>query len=262
MSWYSTGNIAAEQLAASSSSSRRSRNFFTKEGESAVIRFLKPAAESFNYKRAFVKWAKGEKMLTSPGVAPDPFVEAGLSLQVSYAWPVIDRRVLEFDDKETGEKKSVGPRVMYFADGVRTRKQLVAFEKEMCAQANEELVDEGKEPKYVVQFQLDKEGNIIPEHKDKEEFNLTHYDLKVSKEKKAPWNFVAKRPKKVSKDDEALVEKYAIDLMEELKPRPLPELVGILKGQAQQTSNGDSADEDVPEYSYSSDEDDTIKFED
>lgn len=246
MSWYSEGAEAAEQLAKSTNQVRRTKNFFTKPGESAIVRFLSPASESFNYKRAFVKWAKGEKMLTSPQTVPDPFVEAGLSLQAAFAWKVIDRRILKFKDQQTGEEKEVGPRVLYFADGQRTRKQLIAFEREMLESVNEERAEDGKEP-----LTLD-------------QFNLTSYDLKVSKEKGAPWNFVAKRPKALSKADEELIEKYDFNLAEDLKPLESAELRGLLKGAGAAEGNGASSSDDEEEtvaYSYSDDEDDTIKFE-
>lgn len=255
MSWFSTGAEAADQVAASMITKRR-RNFFTKAGESAVIRFLSPATQSFNYKRAFVKWAKGEKMLTSPQTVPDPFVEAGLQLQAAFAWVILDRRILEIKDQTTGETKEIGPRVLYFADGQRTRKQLIAFEKEMLISENEDRAENGLEPLTA------------------EEFNLTSYDLKVSKDAKAPWNFVAKRAKELSAKDKELVEKAGDGqdllnvevqknwLMEELKPLPMPELNALLKGAATQQANGAVDDDDATTaYSYSSDNDDTIKFD-
>lgn len=243
MSWYSTGAQAADEMAASTVSRRR-RNFYTKPGEGAVIRFLSPATKGFNYKRCFVKWAKGEKMLTSPGGAPDPFEAAGLQLQVSTAWLILDRRVLKFNDKQTGEEKEIGPRVLYFADGTRTRKQLQAFEQEMLAQENEERSENGLELLTL------------------EQFNLTSYDLKASKETKAPWNFVAKRPKPLSKADQEIIEKGSFDLMEELKPLPLPEIQAILKGHGPAADVDEDDDETTTgSYSYSDDDDDTIKFD-
>jgi len=245
MSWYSTGADAAEKLTASSGGRRRA-NFYVQDGESARIRFLKPAAESFNYKRCFVKWAKGEKMLTSPDTTPDPFVERGLPLQASFAWPIIDRRVIEFSDQTTGEKKKIGPRVLYFADGSRTLKQLKAFEREMLNAVNEEREEDGKDA-----LTLD-------------EFNLTHYDLKVSKPKGAPWNFVQMRPKELSDKDNELVEKANLDLNGHdwlaniLKPLPLEELKSILGSSDEEEES--SEDET---YSYSDDEeDDTVSFDD
>lgn len=237
MSWFSTGAVAADQVAASMVTKRR-RNFFTKPGERAVLRFLSPATESFNYKRSFVKWAKGEKMLTSPQTVPDPFVEAGLQLQAAFAWLVIDRRILEFKDQSTGEEKKIGPRIQYFADGQRTRKQLLAFEKDMLASVNEEREEDGKEPLTL------------------EEFNLTSYDIAVSKDAKAPWNFTAKRPKELSKADRELVEKNSFELLEELKPLPVQELKSILGGGSSET---EVASEGVV-YSYGDDDDDTISF--
>lgn len=243
MSWYSEGNEAAEQMAASTGN-RRTRNFFlTDKDNGAVIRFLAPARESFNYKRAFVKWAKGQKLLTSPGTVPDPFVEAGLSLQAAFAWKVIDRRVIEFKDGTTGEDRKVGPRVLFFADGLRTRKQLLAFEREMLAQENEEREENGKEPLTL------------------EEFNLTSYDIKVNKEPKAPWNFVAKRPKALSPADKELVEKADFELQEELKPLELAELNALLRGGATAPATVEEEDEKETPYSYD-DEDDTVTFPD
>lgn len=242
MAWYSVGAEAADAVAASMVTKRR-RNFFTKPGERAVVRFLKPAGESFNYKRSFVKWARGEKMLTSPQSVPDPFVEAGLQLQAAFAWLVIDRRNLEFEDRQTKETKKIGPRVLYFADGQRTRKQLLAFEQEQLANKNEELAEDGKEP-----LTLD-------------EYNLTHYDVALSKEKGAPWNFTAKRAKPLSKDDLKLVEEGTFDLLEELKPLESAELKAILGG------GGAAAEtKDDPEITYSydaaEDDDETISFDD
>lgn len=236
MSWYSTGSENAERMAASVSV-RRTRNFFTKPGETATIRFLSPASESFNYKRAFVKWAKGDKLLTSPQTIPDPFLEAGLQLQAAFAWLIIDRRTIEFDDRQTGEKRTIGPRILYFADGSRTRKQLIAFEKEMLNQHNEELEEEGRDPVTLSQF------------------NLTSYDLKASKEKGAPWNFVAKRPKELSEGDKELVEKYKFNLVEELAPLPKHDLDALLKHRAQEPE-----EDETTLYSYDTEED-TISFD-
>lgn len=251
MSWYSTGSAEAEKLAASTGNRRRPRNFFTKPGERAVIRFLVPATESFNYKRAFVPWAKGQKLLTSPDSVPDPFVERGLSLQAASAWPIIDRRKVEFTTDE-GEDKSFDRIVRFFADGMRTRKQLVAFERDMLDSVNEEREEDGKEP-----FTL-------------EEFNLSHYDITVSKEKGAPWNFTAKRAKKLSKEDLELLEKAQLDIEKadwnkewlagELAPLPEAELVAILGqgGNEPQKVEGENA----PSYSYDDDDDDTVSFDD
>lgn len=252
MSWYSTGEQAAEKLAATTFT-RRSRNFFTRNDEQARIRFLKPASESFNYKRCFVPWAKGQKMLTSPEVKPDPFLECGkkLNLQASAAWPILDRRVFEFEDKETGEKKKSGPRILYFADGMKTRKALVAFEKQMLANENEEREENGQEPLTL------------------EDYNLTHYDVTASKPKGSGWLFTAKRPKALSKEDNSLIEKAfgemesAEWLARELEPLPVDEIKAIL-GTGGPTNNGTSTDDDDDgdSYSYSDDDDDTVSFED
>lgn len=241
MGWYSVGAEEAEKMAASSQI-RRTRKFFTKPGERAVIRFLKPAKDSFNYKRAFVKWAKGEKLLTSPQTVPDPFIEAGLTLQAAFAWPVIDRRKLKFTDQTTNEEKEIGPRYLYFADGQRTRKQLIAFEKEMLEIQNEERKEDGQEPLTL------------------EEYNLSSYDVVATKEKGAPWLFSAKRPKALSKDDKKLIEDLQFDLAEELKPLESAELNALLKGAA--ADNGTVEEEGQTEYSYSADGDDTISFDD
>lgn len=240
MSWYSTGHEEAEKLA-QSTFTRRTRNFFTREGESARIRFLKPASQSFNYKRSFVSWAKGQKLLTSPDTVPDPFVERGLPLQAAFAWPIIDKRIIEIEDRESGQTKKIGPRILYFADGQRTRKQLVAFEKDVLAAINEEREEEGQKPLTL------------------EEFNLTHYDLRVSKEKKAPWNFVAVKPKPLSKEDKELIENNPIDLKEELKPLPPAELKALLGQNSSQSSSSEVEDE-TETYSYSDEEEDTVKF--
>lgn len=245
-SWYSVGAQEADKLAASTQT-RRTRNFFTKAGEIATIRFLKPANESFNYRRSFVSWAKGQKLLTSPGTQPDPFVERGLSLQAAYAWPIIDRRIFEFEDNDTGEQRKSGPRILFFADGTRTRKQLQNFEKQMLQDYNEEREENGEEPVTLA------------------EYNLTSYDIRCSKEQKAPWNFTAKRPKSLSKEDKDLVEKAEIDLSthewlaKELAPLPVAELRALLGGQKPEVDESDSAGE---AYSYSDDEEDTVKFED
>jgi len=269
MSWYSVGAEAADAVAASMITKRR-KNFFTdqKRGESATIRFLTPAAASFNYKRSFVQYARGEKMLTSPGTLPDPFVEAGLSLQASFGWWIIDRRILEFKDQQTGEDKKVGPRVLYFADGQRTRKQLLAFEQQMLVNENEDREADGKEPLTLA------------------DFNLTSYDITASKAAKAPWNFVAKRPRELSTTDLELVEKvlevpyselYSAEtdddgrvtaytgkfrdlLAEELAPLPLAELTALLRGQAAADTAGSSNNEETTSYSYGDDDEDTVSF--
>lgn len=244
MNWYSTGSAEAEKLAASTQT-RRTRNFFTKPGESARIRFLKPAAASFNYKRAFVTWAKGQKLLTSPGTAPDPFVERGLSLQAAFAWPILDKRTIEIKDRDSGEEKKIGPRVLFFADGQRTRKQLIAFERDMLDNVNEEREEEGKDPLTL------------------EEFNLTSYDLKVSKDQKAPWNFIGTRPKELAKEENELIEKAQIDLSShdwlarELAPLPSAELKILLENSPAPVKAAGSSDE---AYSYDDNDDDTVSF--
>jgi len=240
MSWYSVGEEAAEAVEAANQNRKSRRNFFTQEGESARIRFLKRASESFNYKRGFVKWAQGEKLLTVPDVAPNPFLEAGLTTQIAFAWPILDKRIITIKDKQTGEDKEIGPRILYFADGTRTRKQLIAFEKEMLAAENESRQEEGKEP-----LTLD-------------EYNLTHYDIKASKPKGSPWNFVAVRSKpELTKAEQELVEKYPVNLEEELKPKPIAELRALLR-QPQVTDSEE--DSETIEYSYSADDDDVVKL--
>lgn len=239
MSWYSTGAEAADAVAASMVTKRK-RNFFTKAGESAVIRFLAPATDSFNYKRSFVKWAKGEKMQTSYDSPECPLVQhPNTQLQAAFAWLVIDRRVLKFKDQQSGEEKEVGPRVLYFADGQRTRKQLISLEKQLLQDENEEREGEGKEALTL------------------EEFNLTSYDLTVRKDPKAPWVITAKRPKKLTAADNDLVEKSGFNLMEELAPLPIAELKAML---------GTAVEEPTEEsksttYSYGNDDDDTVSFD-
>lgn len=244
MSWYSTGAEAADEVAASVVNKKR-RNFFTdqKKGEKATVRFLTGATESFNYKRAFVNRAKGEKMLTSPGTIPDPFIEVGLTLQAAFAWPIIDRRIIEFKDQQTGEEKKVGPRVLYFADGRRTQKQLVAFERDQLEMLNEERAEENLEPLTL------------------EQYNLTSYDVLVSKSKGAPWNFTAKKARGLSTEDKKLIEDQPIDLEEELKPLPTAELKAVLSGQAAAAATEDNEEPTTYAYDTSDEEDETIKFE-
>lgn len=237
MSWYTTGSENAEKMAASSQN-RRTRNFFTRENETATIRFLKPLNESFNYKRAFVKKAKGNKLFTSPGLLPDPFVSAGYTLQPAFAWPIIDRRVLEFNDRVTGESRKVGPRVLYFADGPRTRKQLLAFEREVLNAVNEDREQDGEEPLTL------------------EQFNITDYDIRAQKPKDSPWIFTAKKARPLSEEDKELVEKYTFDLSEELKPLPIEQIKNILGT----TESEEDEDETPTAYSYSDEEEDVIKF--
>lgn len=242
MSWFSEGAAAADAVSASMVSKRK-RNFFTdqKKSEKAVIRFLRPASESFNYKRSFVKWARGEKMQTSYDTPECPLVQnPDLQLQATFAWPIIDRRILKFVDAQTNEAKEVGPRVMYFADGGRTRKQLIAFEAQMLADENEARAEDGKEPLKL------------------EQYNLTHYDLTVTKAQKAPWVITAKRPKTLSKEDLELVEKNPIDLAEEVQPLPLAELRALIGGPV--AAPASNSEEDTVSYSYSED-DDEIKLD-
>lgn len=243
MSWYSEGNEGAEQLTAATSNFKKRRNFFTIDGEPAAkIRFLKPAQESFNYQRSFIKQApKGmEKLQTSYGTPDCPLVKSPKqTLQAAFAWPVIDRRVLKFKDRQSGEDKEVGPRIMYFADGVRTRKQLIAFEKEMLANKNEERAEEGLDPL------------TLPE------YNLTSYDLKVTKPKGAQWIIMQVREKDLTKADRELIEKEPITLHEELAPLPKDQLQAILGGGAVEEEAAETT-----AYSYDTDDDDTIDFSD
>lgn len=241
MSWYSEGNEGAEQLTATASTFRRQRNFFTKDGEPAArLRFLKPAQESFNYKRAFIPSApKGTNKLQTSYDTPDcPVVKSPKhNLQVAFAWPIIDRRILKFKDK-SGEDKEVGPRVLYFADGIRTRKQLIQFEKDMLANKNEERAEDGLEPLTL------------------EEFNLTHYDIKASKAKGAPWTFTQVRPKDLTEADLELIEAEPIVLHEELEPLPKEQLAALVGGAVEETPEATTA------YSYEANDDDTVDFED
>lgn len=268
MSWYSAGEAAAEAMAASAAPKRR-KNFFTdqKKGESAVLRFLTPAKASFNYKRAFAKWVKGEKMLTSYDSPECPLVQhPDLNLQATFAWWIIDRRVLKFKDQQTNEEKEVGPRILYFADGQRTRKQLIAFEAQLLQDENEAREADGLDP-----LTLD-------------EYNLTSYDLTVRKESKAPWVITAKRPRKISKDDAELVETslevapdalYTVNrdgdgnvtytgpyqelLANELAPLEIPVLRAMLGSAGTSESTEESTGST---YSYGGDEDDVVSFED
>lgn len=241
MSWYSVGFQEAEKMQIPTQRKSR-KNFWTKPGESAVLRFMTPAKDSFNYKRAYVPWAKGQKYYTSPGVAPDPFVQAGMTLQSTFAWKVIDRRVIEFDVEEEGKTvtKTVGPRLLYFADGQRTRKSLIAFENQIREDVNEERKEEGLPPL------------------SEEEFNLTHFDVKAVKEKGAPWQFFAVRggkAKALSADDLKLADEADFDLKEELKPLSVAEITTLINLQvpAEKADAGES-------YSYGDEEDDQPVF--
>ena len=237
--WFSTGFDEAEKMAAAGGGRRRNRNFWTRPEEIATVRFMKPAKESFNYKRCFVPFAKGQKLYTSPGSHPDPFVDAGLQLQAAFAWPIIDRRKIELEVEEEGRtvKKEIGPRMLYFADGQRTRKALIAFENMLREQMNEERAEEG-----------------LPAFSE-EEYNLTHYDVQAKKDKGSPWMFNAVRGGKVkslSEEDLELVEKYSFDLAEELKPLDVPAIKSLLGG-ANQAAAFSSSSSDEEGYSYGDD---------
>lgn len=246
--WYTTEAEAADALAAASSVQRRSnKSFWIQQGkEDATIRFLLPATASFNYKRSYVPAARGQKFYTSPQTDPDPFVQAGLQLQATFAWWVLDRRVIEFEDKQTHEKKKVGPRVLFFADGQRTRKQLIAFEKAQLKAENEEREQDGKDPLKL------------------EDFNLTHYDVTVSKDKGAPWLFTARRPRALQKADKELIEKSALDLSKEkqfeelakeLAPLPIADIRILLNQQAVAAAEDSTEEESSTPYSYDDEED-------
>lgn len=243
MSWMTEGFDAAEKLAASAKGSRRkNRNFWTKPGEEAIIRFLKPAKETVNFKRAFVPWAKGQKLYTSPGTTPDPLLEAGLSLQAAFAWPILDRRVLEFEVEEEGKKvmKKVGPRFQYFADGQQTRKALIALEATARKDLNEERAEEGKDPL------------------SEADYNLTHFDIRISKADKG-WNLTpvrGGRPKPLSDQDKEIIEKYVFNIAEEIAPLGVAELRAIVS-KDEPTSQPEAA----TSYSYGDDGDDTSNAE-
>lgn len=240
--WFTQGFDEAEKMAQSVSSGRRkSRNFWLKAGEEAVIRFLKPASDSFNYKRAFVPWAKGQKLFTSPGSVPDPLAEAGLQLQAAFAWPILDRRIIEFEDKSTGETKKVGPRVLFFADGQMTRKALLALENTVRKDVNEERAEEGEEPL------------------TEQDLNITHFDIRISKAEKG-WNLAAirgGRPKPLSEDDKETIEKYSFDLLEELEPLPIDQLRAVV---ARTDQNAVATGEKEAAYSYGDDKSDEPEF--
>lgn len=254
MSWYSTGAEAAEALQAASSSGKRRKDFWIQQGkEDATIRFLAPATQSFNYRRCFIKWAKGNKFATVADDAPFLSHPANLSIQNTFGWWVLDRRKFEIDDKETGEKKTIGPRVVFFADGTRTRKQLVAFEKQQLKNENEDREQDGKD---------------ALELKD---FNLTHYDVSVSKDKGAPWLFTAKRSRKLSKEDLAVIDKANLPLddiqkqhallADELAP-PTSTMLASILNQAQVQEEEASVEEKATSYSYDDNDDDVVSFDD
>lgn len=240
MSWFSTGFEEAEKMAQSQSRlRRRNRNFWVKPGEEAIIRFLKPARDSLNYKRAFVPWVKGQKLYTSPGTAPDPLVEAGLSLQAAFAWPILDRRKFSFEVEEDGKKvqKEVGPRFLYFADGQMVRKALIALENTMRKDLNEERAEEGLDPV------------------SGDEYNITSFDIRISKAEKG-WNLTGVRggkPKPLSSDDKEIIEKYTFDLSEELKPLPVAELATVVAKPGGEEAAG-KEDEGASSYSYGEDD--------
>lgn len=235
--WFTEGFEEAEKMAQQASSSRRrNRNFWVKPGEEAIIRFLKPAKESVNYKRAFVPWAKGQKLYTSPGSNPDPLLEAGLSLQASFAWPVLDRRVFDFEVEEDGKKvmKKVGPRFLYFADGQMVRKALIALEATMLKDQNEERAEEGKE--------------LLTEA----DYSITSFDIRISKAAKG-WNLTALRggkPKSLTADDQEIIEKYEFSIQEEIQPLPIEELRRIV---AKDNAPASVKEEEEAGYSYGDD---------
>lgn len=236
MSWMSTGFDEAEKVAASAGRGRRkNRNFWTKPGEEAIIRFLKPAKDTINYKRAFVPWAKGQKLYTSPGAQPDPLVEAGLQLQAAFAWPILDRRVFEFDitnDEGKVERKKVGPRFLYFADGQQTRKALIALEATARKDLNEERTEEGLEPL------------------SEAEYNLTHFDVRISKADKG-WNITpvrGGRAKELSDHDKGIIEKYAFNIVDEIAPLATDQLRAIV------SRDEPAASEPATSYSYGDEE--------
>lgn len=228
MSWFNVGFEAAESMSAPRLR-RTNRNFWTKPEETAVVRFLSPAKDTFNFKRSFVKESKGQKYFTSPMVEPDPFVQAGYTLQSTFAWKILDRRILEFTDRN-GEDQKVGPRILYLAVGHKDRKSLQAFEAQMLADYNEYLKEEGKKPVTLDQY------------------NLTSFDIRMSKPPKGNWQFVAVRggtPKALSKEDKKLVEENDFSLEEELKPLPMDEIKAVLNNVRRFTPAEEST-----EYSY------------
>lgn len=232
MSWYTEGFEAAEAAASSGGNRSKNHNFWTKPDEIATVRFLSPAKKTFNIKRAFVPGAKGMKYFTSPMVDPDPFVEAGYQLQNTFIWKVLDRRVIQYTDR-SNKDQSIEPRVLYFAIGQRDRKALLAFEAQMLADYNEELVDAGKAP--------------VTE----DAYNIGSYDLKLSKGNKAPWQFHPVRrgkPAALTAEDLKIIEDSDFDLAEELKPQPLAQIQRMLaeiKATTAQTSSSEGAS-----YSY------------
>jgi hypothetical protein len=231
--WFTQGFEAAEAAATQGSGGRRNHNFWTKAGEAAVVRFLSPAKETFNIKRAFLPNARGQKYFTSPMVEPDPFLQAGYSLQNTFVWKILDRRVITFTDRSDKEQ-TVQPRVLYFAMGQRDRKALQAFEAQMLADYNEELVESGKEAVTI------------------DEYNITKFDIKVTKPKGQPWSFHPVRhgkPTALSSDDNETIEETDFDLAEDLKPLPLEEIKQIL-GQNVQSSSQSSTSSEESSYSY------------
>lgn len=210
--WMTRGFEEAEKMVRNTVRRKRQRNFWTYPGERAKIRFLRSAKDSVNFKRCFVPWIQGNKFLTSPDVQPNPFIEAGRNLQPAFAWPIIDRRILEIE-QEGEETKNIGPRILYFAEGPKTRRALIAFENEIRAQINEEREADGLEP-----F-------------TEEQYNLTSFDLRVVKEKGAPWQFLPVKggePKELSDEDKKLIEENPINLEMELEPLPLEDIKQLL----------------------------------
>ena len=230
MSWFSVGFEEAERMSQPSVRSSN-KNFWTKPDESAVVRFLSPAKNTVNIKRAFIPGAKGQKYYTSPMVDPDPFVEAGYNLQSTFIWKILDRRVLEFTNKN-GQDMKVGPRVLYFAVGQRDRKALLAFEAQMLQDYNDQLKEDGK-PLMTA-----------------EEYNISSYDVRISKPKGGAWQFIALRggqPKALSAADKKLVEEGDFSLEEELKPLPLAYIHTMLQSLGAQAA---AASTETVEYSY------------
>lgn len=241
MSWFTEGFEAAEQAAQSGSRSKN-HNFWTKPDEVAQVRFLTPAKDTFNIKRAFIPSARGQKYFTSPMVEPDPFLQAGYSLQTTFVWKVLDKRTVTFTDRANKEQ-SVGPRVLYFAVGQRDRKALQAFEAQMLADYNEELVEAGKPPVTI------------------DDYNITAFDIKMQKAKSSPWMFSAVRrgkPTAISAEEREVIKETDFDLAEDLKPLSLDEIRQVLNQSPQEkqtSSSSESAD-----YSYDTEPEEVPTF--
>jgi site-specific DNA-cytosine methylase len=233
--WFTEGFEAAEAAASQSSRGGRNHNFWTKDGEAAVVRFLSSSKDTFNIKRAFIKEAKGQKYFTSPMSQPDPFIQAGYPLQNTFIWKILDRRVLTFTDRANNEQ-TIQPRVLYFAMGQRDRKALQAFEAQMLADYNEELVEAGKQPVTDA------------------DYNITKFDMKVSKPKGQPWMFHPVRrgkPTALDAADLQIIEDTDFDLAEELKPLPMEQILQVI---GQQVSPVSSTSDTGSTYSYDPDE--------